>query len=73
MLAAMIFRLLMCFFGPFSFVLDLLWMGADTEHQTLRDCYAGNYVVRANVQHAGMGLFVGPTILVPGWYCPTRA
>ena len=54
-LSAMTFRLLLRIFGPFNFILDLVWLGADTEQQTLRDCYAGTYVVRANVKPAGVG------------------
>lgn len=54
-LTAMTFRLVMWVFGPFNFILDLLWLGADTEHQTLRDCYAGTYVVLATAQPVGTG------------------
>ena len=54
-LAVMTLRLLIWVFGPFSFILDLLWVGVDTEQQTLRDCYAGTYVVRANSQPVGVG------------------
>jgi len=52
-LTAMTFRLAMWVFGPFNFILDMVWLGADTEHQTLRDCYACTYVVRARAQPLG--------------------
>jgi uncharacterized RDD family membrane protein YckC len=42
----MTFRFLLWIFGPFNFLLDLFWLGADSEQQSLRDCYAGTYVVR---------------------------
>lgn len=44
-LFAMTMRMLMWMFGPFNLVLDLLWLGADTESQSLRDCYLQTYVV----------------------------
>ena len=53
--AAMTFRLLLWIFGPFNFVLDFVWLGADPERQTLRDCYACTYVVRANARPSGDG------------------
>ncbi|WDQ15983.1 RDD family protein [Rhodopirellula sp. P2] len=52
-LMKMTFRLLMWIFGPFNFILDLMWLAADSEQQTLRDCYCGTYVVRATAQPEG--------------------
>lgn len=52
---AMTFRLLLWLFGPFNLLFDLVWMGADSESQSLRDCYAGTYVVRNGAQAAGVG------------------
>lgn len=48
-------RLLMWMFGPFNFLLDLIWLGADTESQSLRDCYLGTYVVRNGATPIGYG------------------
>ena len=45
----------MWLFGPFNFVLDLVWMGADAEQQSLRDCYAGTYLVRRSAEPIGVG------------------
>ncbi len=45
-LSIMTFRMLMWLYGPFNILNDLLWLGADTERQSLRDCFAGTYVVR---------------------------
>ena len=42
----MTMRMMMGAFGPFNPMLDLLWLGADTERQTLRDCYLGTYLVK---------------------------
>ncbi len=53
-LFAMSFRMMMWMFGPFNFLLDLIWIGADTEQQTLRDCYAGTYVVRRSAAPVGV-------------------
>jgi uncharacterized RDD family membrane protein YckC len=49
----MTFRALLWTFGPFNLLLDLLWLGPDSEHQSLRDCYAGTYVVRVDSQPIG--------------------
>ncbi|MBK8812692.1 MAG: RDD family protein [Acidobacteria bacterium] len=47
-LLTMTMRMTMWMFGPFSPVLDLLWLGADTEQQSLRDCYLSTYLVKRN-------------------------
>jgi uncharacterized RDD family membrane protein YckC len=52
-LFTMTFRMLMWLFGPFNFLLDLIWLGADTEGQSLRDCYAGTYVLRNGAEPIG--------------------
>ncbi len=40
-------------FGPFNLLLDLLWLGADTERQSLRDCYLGIYLVKRGATPIG--------------------
>ena len=50
---AMTVRTLMWMYGPFNLLLDLCWLGADSEQQTLHDCYAGTYVVRAGAAPLG--------------------
>ena len=52
-LFTMTFRMLMWVFGPFNFLIDLIWLGADTEGQSLRDCFAGTYVVRNGAEPVG--------------------
>lgn len=52
-LLTMTFRMLMWGFGPVNFLMDLVWIAADTERQTIRDCLAGTYVVRQNAHPAG--------------------
>lgn len=54
-LTTMTFRFGMWIFGPFSLLMDVIWVGPDSEHQTLRDCYASTYVIRADAQPAGTG------------------
>lgn len=39
-------RMVMWMFGPFNILLDLMWLGADTESQSLRDCYLGTYLIK---------------------------
>lgn len=48
-------RMVMWLFGPFNIVLDLLWLGADTESQSLRDCYLGTYLIKRNAKPIGRG------------------
>lgn len=52
-IANMTMRMMMWMVGPFNFILDLLWLGADTEKQSLRDCYLGTYLVNKNAQPIG--------------------
>lgn len=54
-LFVMTYRTLMWLFGPFNFLLDIVWIGADSEQQSLRDCYAGTYVVRRSAEPIGLG------------------
>lgn len=46
-------RMMMWMFGPFDLLLDLLWLGADTESQSLRDCYLGTYLIKRNAMPIG--------------------
>lgn len=49
----MTMRMTMWMFGPFILVLDLLWLGADTERQSLRDCYLGTYLIKRHATPIG--------------------
>ncbi len=51
----MTFRMLLWLFGPINLIIDLLWLGADAERQTLRACYAGTYVLRKRAEPIGTG------------------
>ena len=52
-LLTMTLRVSLWVFGPINLLLDLLWMGADTEQQSIRDCYLGTYVVRSDAEPIG--------------------
>lgn len=52
-LISMTIRMVMWIFGPFNLLLDLLWLGADTESQSLRDCYLGTYLINRNATPIG--------------------
>ena len=54
-IARMTFRSLLWMIGPFNIFLDLMWLAADTELQSLRDCYAGTCVVRNGAKPIGEG------------------
>lgn len=49
----MTIRMMLWMFGPFNFVLDLLWLVIDSENQSLRDCYLGTYLVARNAHPTG--------------------
>ncbi len=79
-LITMTFRMMLWLFGPFNFLLDLLWLGADSEQQTLRDCYAGTYVVRRSAEPIGVAPIhlahycgAGMTLVYPRVVRPTVA
>jgi len=46
----MSFRLLLWLLGPVNPTIDLLWLGGDRHRQTLRDKFAGTYVVNVNAE-----------------------
>ncbi|MEM8670399.1 MAG: RDD family protein [Planctomycetota bacterium] len=54
-IAAMTLRLMLWIFAPFNIIVDLIWMGVDTERQTLRDCYTRMYIVRKGAHPIGAG------------------
>jgi len=41
--------------GPFNMLFDILWLGGDPNRQSLRDKFAGTYVVREKATPAGHG------------------
>ena len=51
----MTFRLMLWMFGPFNLLFDLMWMGPDADHQSLRDCFSGTCVVRNDALPLGEG------------------
>jgi uncharacterized RDD family membrane protein YckC len=54
-LARMTFRFLLWVFGPINPLLDLFWVGGDSDRQTIRDKLAGTYVVRRHASPDGTG------------------
>jgi uncharacterized RDD family membrane protein YckC len=65
-LRAMTFRLLFGLFGPLNIVLDMLWIPSDRHRQTLRDKFAGTYVVKINAEPAGPARVVLRTYYIVG-------
>jgi uncharacterized RDD family membrane protein YckC len=41
--------------GPMNPLFDIIWLGGDPNKQSLRDKFAGTYVVRDKAPHAGHG------------------
>lgn len=65
-------RLVFAVFGPFNFLLDLLWVSSDSYGQALRDKFAHTFVVRNDAVPAGieravyrMYFVFGAFLLVP--------
>ena len=54
-LACMSFRTAFALLGPLNVLLDLLWVGSDSNRQALRDRLPGTYVVRKGAVPAGVG------------------
>lgn len=54
----MTWRFLLLVFGPFSLLVDLIWLGGDENRQTLRDKLAATYVIRLNAVPMGTGIIV---------------
>lgn len=50
----MTFRCGLWLLGPLNPLIDWLWLGSDRHKQTLRDKFAGTYVVRASAEPACM-------------------
>ncbi|MFK7822071.1 MAG: RDD family protein [Planctomycetaceae bacterium] len=46
-------RFLLWIVGPINLVLDWLWIGSDHHKQSLRDKFAGTYVIRTNATPIG--------------------
>ena len=49
------FRLGFLVFGPLNLLFDILWLGGDPNRQSVRDKFAGTYVVRRRATPAGRG------------------
>jgi uncharacterized RDD family membrane protein YckC len=49
----MTFRLLLWVLGPINALIDILWIAGDPWKQTLRDKFAGTYVVRRGAEPIG--------------------
>ncbi|PAY17167.1 hypothetical protein CKO51_22925 [Rhodopirellula sp. SM50] len=60
-------RMLMWILGPFNLFLDLIWIGADSERQSLRDCYLGTYVVRFDADPIGVAPMHLTRYTAAGW------
>ncbi len=55
-------------FGPFSLIIDLLWLTGETTRQTLRDKYIGTYVVRSDSAPKGTGQLQRVSLDFIGWH-----
>lgn len=60
-------RMVMWILGPFCLFLDLIWIGADTKRQSLRDCYTGTYVVRHDAEPIGVAPMHLTRYTAGGW------
>lgn len=51
----MTFRLLLWGFGPVNPLVDFFWLGGDHHRQTMRDKFAGTYVIKRHAAPVGRG------------------
>ena len=51
----MTFRLSLWILGPINPIIDFLWLGGDHHRQTLRDKFAGTYVIKRDATPVGRG------------------
>lgn len=49
------FRFLFFVFGPLNVLFDIIWLGGDPHRQSIRDKFAGTYVIRKRAAPAGQG------------------
>jgi uncharacterized RDD family membrane protein YckC len=52
----MTFRLMLWILGPINPIIDFLWLGGDDHRQTLRDKFAGTYVIKRDATPVGQGI-----------------
>jgi uncharacterized RDD family membrane protein YckC len=62
----MTWRFVLLILGPFHFLIDLFWLGGDENRQTLRDKFAGTYVIKPGSIPSGTGPFIFATYYVFG-------
>ena len=65
--STMLIRFLLIFIGPFTFIIDILWLTGEQTKQTLRDKYAGTYVVKNTSIPKGTGLLRTVSLHFMGW------
>lgn len=63
----MTFRFILLSIGPFSFIIDLLWLTGEKTKQTLRDKFVGTYVVKKNAEPMGSGKIIHTMLHFLGW------
>ncbi len=62
------FRFILLTLGPFELLIDLLWLTGEKTRQTLRDKYAGTYVIRKNAVPIGKAPIIQTRLDVLGWH-----
>lgn len=70
--STMLTRFLLLAIGPFSLILDILWLTGEQTKQTLRDKYMETYVVRKNSKPKGTGKFRKISLDFVGWHLVFR-
>ena len=61
-------RFMLLAIGPFSLIIDLLWVTGEPTKQTLRDKYIGTYVVRNSSEPKGTGKLQNVSLDFIGWH-----
>ena len=63
----MLFRFLFLVFGPINILFDIIWLGGDAHRQSIRDKFAGTYVIKKSSHPSGSGRQVMKTYCFMGW------
>ena len=66
--STMLVRFLLLAIGPFTLIIDILWLTGETTKQTLRDKYVGTYVVRNSSEPYGTGISRNVELDFLGWH-----
>ena len=60
----MLYRFLLGALAPFNLIFDILWLVDDDNKQSMRDKFAGTYVIKQNAKPSGSNVISAENLLV---------